>query len=916
MKKLVGILLFAALIALAIVAFYKSMDDSRSASSIALRAIPQGAAVIVETDEIGELWRDLSQTNIIWEELQASDFFFRLNEAGHAIDSLMVNNAQIRGYLADNPAALSVHMSGARDHSYLLSLQLKDEVKEREAAEMLTAVFPSASVTDRNYDGVVIRKVESPVFNSTLHFFAHKGLLVMSLSAILAEEAVRAIEQEASVTANPDFVEVRETRGSNVRAAVYINYKEFKSVVKPYANQQRQSDAFFSNPYAEWSALDLSLKANALAMDGFLTCADSTDAWLGSFRNLEAPKLEVLDYMPNNTAYFAFLGFGNYAEYKKQFLRTIERSNENYAFDSAIENYDKRCNCDFSSLALDWIGSQAAAFIVEPASKNYSQNAYAVFRAVSGEDASERLADLEKALSETAENTEETAFEVYKDREIRQLKIGKFYGEILSESFSLLDDPYYVQYDDAILMANSVNALRNLINAVEVGRTLSKDEGFLELSEHLSSRSNFVLFSSLARSPLVYQNILSDENAANLDKQTELLRKFNAFIYQVDHYKNDLYYNHIYFKHGPEYKQETNSLWELQLKAEVNSKPTFVVNHYTDALEIAVQDAENRLYLISNTGKVLWERELDGKILGEIEQIDVYRNRKFQMIFNTENSVYLLDRNGNDVESFPVALKTPATAPIGVADYDNSRDYRIFICRKGGEIDLLDGKGNPVDGWKFADANQNLIAPAQHLRIRSKDYIFTASESGKIFLLNRTGEIRHKVDLELENPARGQFWIELGNQIKESQLHYVDDEGNAVALKFNNRFDKVKLTNDPILFYDYKEITADGEKNIVTLSEKEISAYNLSGEPIFSRALDGDVSEFQFFKFSGNTRRLGYTEKGKDQIHLINASGENVDGFPLYGSTAFSIGDMNKDGNYNLVVGGADGFVYTYAVTP
>ena len=230
------------------------------------------------------------------------------------------------------------------------------------------------------------------------------------------------------------------------------------------------------------------------------------------------------------------------------------------------------------------------------------------------------------------------------------------------------------------------------------------------------------------------------EDAAKIEKQTELLRKFNAFIYQVDHYKNDLYYNHIYFKHGPEYKQETNSLWELQLKAGVAAKPVFVVNHYTEALEIAVQDVENRLYLISNTGKVLWERQLDGKIMGEIEQIDVYRNRKFQMIFNTANTVYLLDRNGNDVESFPVKLRSPATAPIGVVDYDNSRDYRIFICRKGGVIDLIDGMGNPVDGWTFADASQNLIAPVKHLRIKSKDYLFTASESGKVFLLNRRGE--------------------------------------------------------------------------------------------------------------------------------------------------------------------------------
>ncbi len=872
--------------------------------------------MIVETDEIGDLWRDLSQTNIIWEELKANDFFFRINEAGQAIDSLIVNNAQIRGYLSDNPAAISVHMSGARKHSYLLSLQLRDEANEDEAAVILTGMFPSAEITERTYDGVKIRKVNSPVFDSDIYFFTHSGLLVLSLSAILAEESVRAIQQDASVTANPDFNEVRNTRGTNVRAEVYINYKEFKSVVKPYTDGQIASHSFFTRPYAEWSALDLSLKANALALDGFLTCADSTDAWLGAFRNMDAPKLELLDFMPNNTAYFAFLGFGNYATYSKQYIRTVERGNQKFQFESAIKSYNKRCNCDASSLALDWIGSQAAAFIVEPASENYKQNAFAAFRAVSGENAWEQLLELKSALNGSEGDSENNGFEVYKDYEIHQLKIGGFYGEILSETFANIEDPYFSRYGDVILMANSVNALRNLISAIEMGRTLSNDEGFLELSDNLSTRSNFVVYSNLARSPLVYQNILSEEDAAKIEKQTELLRKFNAFIYQVDHYKNDLYYNHIYFKHGPEYKQETNSLWELQLKAGVAAKPVFVVNHYTEALEIAVQDVENRLYLISNTGKVLWERQLDGKIMGEIEQIDVYRNRKFQMIFNTANTVYLLDRNGNDVESFPVKLRSPATAPIGVVDYDNSRDYRIFICRKGGVIDLIDGMGNPVDGWTFADASQNLIAPVKHLRIKSKDYLFTASESGKVFLLNRRGEPRHKVDLSLESPSAGEFWIELGSQIKESALHYVDSAGNAVALKFNDRFDKVKLTNQDVLFFDFKDFDADGEKNVITLSEKEIKTFSSSGDPIFTRSVSGDVTEIQFFKFAGNTNRIGYTEKGANQIYLINTGGEIVDGFPLYGSTPFSIGDMNKDGNYNLVVGGDDGFVYTYAVSP
>ena len=67
-------------------------------------------------------------------------------------------------------------------------------------------------------------------------------------------------------------------------------------------------------------------------------------------------------------------------------------------------------------------------------------------------------------------------------------------------------------------------------------------------------------------------------------------------------------------------KATSNSVTETfttALDAQIVSPPQTVENHINNTHDIAVQDANNVLYLISNSGNVLWKKQLQGKILGK-----------------------------------------------------------------------------------------------------------------------------------------------------------------------------------------------------------------------------------------------------------------------------------------------------------
>lgn len=918
LKKILFLILAGVVILAAIVGLYTSFDHSEVPPADALKAIPQSAALIFETGEAGALWQDLSQYNLMWEELQATDYFFRLNAAAEALDSLFTSQKEVRRYFANKPLAVSVHVSGSRDFDFIFSMPVKEDMDSKKLLATLPQILRTSKQPEqRLYDGVNLYAVESTLTGTKVFFFKKDGLLVLSKSSILAEEAIRALEQDASVLHSPEFMAVRKTRGLKTRGELYINYKVFKTILAQNVSRESARMDFFQRPYAEWSALDLKLKPNAVSLNGFVLCKDSSDAWLGSFRDTKAPPMQVLRYMPSNTAFFVFLGFGDFQKFRSRQMHIFGRTNQKYDVEHKLQVYGEKCNCDMHEAALSWIGSQAASFITEPAAVQYSQNHFAVFKADNINDAWDKLCSLEEKIN--IQNNHSTEIETFNDHEIHRLRIGNFYSSVLSEAFEGLKDPYFTRMDNMILMSTSLNGMRTLIqkirNNYESENTLASDKRFLELSDQISGNSHFLIYSSLARSPYVYQNILNEKHAAAIEKQTELLRKFQAFVYQVGYYKSDLYYNNVYLKYNPQFKKETGSLWEKKLDAPVNSKPVFVKNHYTGALEIFVQDVNNTVYLIANTGKILWKLPVDGPIRSEVVQVDVYRNEKLQMLFSTEKSIYLLDRNGNNVESYPVRLPANATNGVTVADYDNSRHYRFFIAVDGGRILCYDVNGKQIEGWDFTSASANITSEVRALRIKSKDYIFALDASGKIHLLNRRGEPRHIVTETVKHLAPGKIKFDLQNNISSSGIFFVDSAGNAFRQGFNDRFSKIGLTKNTVLDYDFVDIDKDGTPECVLLTPGKLEAYTLSGKNVFRNSLpESNREKLQTFLFPDNEVRFCVTDPEHQKVTLYTSAGNVYDGFPLFGSTPVAIGDMNLDNTFNLITVGQEGFLVAYSL--
>ncbi len=108
----------------------------------------------------------------------------------------------------------------------------------------------------------------------------------------------------------------------------------------------------------------------------------------------------------------------------------------------------------------------------------------------------------------------------------------------------------------------------------------------------------------------------------------------------------------------------------------------------------------------------------------------------------------------------------------------------------------------------------------------------------------------------------------------------------------------------------------DGIKEFIFADGNELNVLHQDGERLFSYRVREKIGVMpDIYKFSASDIKIGITDQPRNRIYLINSDGSLYEGFPLEGSTRFSIGYFaGSDSRFNLIVGSANNFLYNYSI--
>ncbi|WP_308993805.1 ribonuclease HII [Mariniflexile litorale] len=643
---------------------------------------------------------------------------------------------------------------------------------------------------------------------------------------------------------NEELVKIYNSTSNDKTFSIIINANS--PFVKSFFIEESLNLSAFTN----YVAVDVDVNQDYIYMNGITKATDSTKILNSIFKNTIPQENQTQNITPFDSDGFMSFSFKNF--------KTIEGN---------LKTFKKK----------DSITSRLSIFdnIIEVGIIYQDESRAIVLNSID-------FIDTEDALI-----GEQTVTETYRGVEIYSFSQPKLFVNTFSPLVNDINPNRYCILDNFFVFSSHLDLLQNIISNYQNKTTLNELDAFKNTKEQLSNASSLLLVVNNKS----LKSILDKNFKDNLD---DTFNNYSASALQFIYDSNFAHVNAIIKK--SKIRATQNSVSEelnIKLASNILNKPQFVTNHLTNTKEIVVQDIKNNLYLISNKGKILWKKQLEGAVLGTIEQIDIFKNGRLQLAFATPHRVYVIDRNGKDVAPFPGNFNDEITQPLSVFDYDRNKEYRLLVTQ-GKNILMYDVKAQTVNGFNFNSAKDVIISQPKHFRLRGKDYIVFKTQN-KLYIIDRVGNTRitPKTSTNFSNQPIFLYNDAFTTTTSNGQLISVDTQGG-VATQNLNLGEKHKLEAS--------------SKTLVTLNENKLTIKTNSIELDY-----GTYTRPELFYIKDKIY-VAITDLQTQKVSMYDSLGNLLPNFPVYGNSEITLDNIDKDNSLEFVTKGDANSILLYRI--
>jgi hypothetical protein len=843
--------------------------------------IPGNAALIIESVDLPGLLGRITEENDIFPELVT------VTETGIFTKKVLylrdfLNRKEIAPFFERNKSVISFQNNGYGKLVPLLSMNVPPQTGYRSIMEALRhAAGPGLYDEKLGKTRIIVIPYNTDKINDTLYVTFSSGLLVCSPSKLIIEKVVKKTEMADDIRKAPGFSRIMGAAGKR-EDKVFIIFSNFSELLRSVGSVKRGDLSRNFSRLAGSAEGDVFINKNGIILSGYTEATDSSE-YLWRFKTGPSGKLRTSDVLPAEVVLFETMFLSD---------KTVSLKNSAKPGDPA--------NMVAIELA-PFLGNEITRAYIKQKSDS-GMNGSVIIYELRNRDMAERIISEGNASERLFQPDDQTRIPVYNTR-YRNI-VRYFMPRFESSS----NDTLITFIDNFMITGSSFSTLSEVLYYNILNKTLANDLSFRDFESTLPSRAGYFFYCIPSGIIDFLPGVVNDSIVGFVERNIRLLKKIQAFGYQFAS-SNGMIYSTISVKFG-EARDKTGAEWETLLDTSACIKPFFFTNHNTGAKEIFIQDLKNNCYLVNGAGRVLWKVTLNERIQGEVFMIDYYGNGKYQLLFSGKNWLHLLDRNGNYVERFPVRLRSPASGPPALFDYDGTHEYRIIIPGEDRYIYAYDKSGNVIKGWKPFRTNGLVRTEVRFFRVSGKDYL-VASDNVTLYFLDRTGNIR----LGLKEPVA----MAPGSKIRlfsgqQQALVLSSPEGSVQIVGFDGKVTKFtlgKFGSDHS--FDFFDVDGDGFGEYVFIDKGILYLYDNDRSEIFSRDFGSSFTEGPItFVFSSSDKKIGLFDNSKKLIYLVDQKGNTMKGFPLRGASAFSIGKLSESNEYHLIVGGEDNFLYNY----
>ena len=847
---------------------------SKSEKFNPLDLVPKSSVAVYETKDPLGIYSSLAGSKY-WQDIKDIEALSKAGQVVAIIDSAVAEKRTLSKALQNNKTLISIHVTG--NESAGLMFYLPTGVGSRALLEEILQNYtatPSQYKT-RIYDGFTIHELLSG--GHRLTFINHKNYLVVSTIGYLVEDVVRNLNNDFAdnfLAANSKLLEVPKLNDD--AGNMYINGSQLSA----YYNTLLPALSPQEGELAQTIFMDLSLSKNGLLMSGFLF-ENNPDDFSAIFENQEAGFPATLQLVPDNAALVMSINVSDvnswHSKWMKKFTLGFAEDGQSKA---PIRDFVNNILGDITLITLN--------------SNNENKKDKLLLLKLSDKEGMMNV--LNKQAEDIVSQTQDTVyFEQFAGYKIGLIEQEEFVSSILGKPFGGFSSTYFMLYGDYLVLSTSSEQIKNWLTDIENdlvwGRSL-KRRSFID--ESLGETSFAIIFSN----PWSWSLALDGFNLKHQrwwQENEQPIKQFGLASFQFTNLDNRFYteVNIVYQPQQVETGQQQLKDRSLsQLSNKLIKKPKLVRNHNNNLWEVLLQDSTNKISLLDDKGEILWQEAFPKPITSSIYQLDYYKNGKLQYLFTTDSAIYIMDRNGANLDGFPVQFSDFQVKQLYLIDYDHSKNYRLLITDSSGNLRMFNQQLKPLEGWSPLSFNSTLSDQVFHVRVRGKDRIVIAQQNGNVDLRNRRSEEQPGFPLDLEFNVVNPIHFTIGSTFESARFVTISRGGMIVNFDLNGKLYAQRQLDQPTNSSVFTLIK-DGVQNGFVIARQDLNRLALltkEGKVIFEKDYSTNGrKEVQYYSLGVDKKLYIVRDVDTGKIYLYNKSGALINSDNLLSDYPVSI---------------------------
>ncbi|MGB1248159.1 MAG: hypothetical protein ACPG4Z_04690 [Chitinophagales bacterium] len=669
--------------------FYFKPFQQNTTALLPYQAIPSSTPFVIDAHDLSLLLDKMDSTSY-------SDFYTKSAIFSTLkTDALFLNNLDsilnIQNTIFSNDILIGAGHVGGKEIGFLYITAIDD--LDFSMTNLNQAVEPfGAKIVEYSFQGEQCFTLKDYIPSMEFTFTQLNGLLVGSFHSPLVEDAINTAKNEEEVLPAQQLIELK-AKNTLADFNIIINQKEINNLSTTLLKTDFVS-IMESQSNTDWSYLSMKIAENSILWNGETFYTDEN---LIKLINTDNKVSQVAENLPLNTAYF------------QSFLST-----DSSYFVKEATNITYWTN---------WIDNEYAYFVLETFDTDFQQKSGMVFLT---KDEKNAKASIENAgVSLTRKDT-------YGEQEI--FAINSDFNSLFPHYIVNWDNEIFITFaEKTVFIANDISTIKTCLQKKKEGNTLASQSHYQEQANMGLNGQSSMTYCNIQR----WKKAIDEMFLANIFDFSALSH------YQQQSNNTNGSINSIgELNFGRPIVASGQMLWSATLDTISQFVPQVVKNHNDGSQELMTQDASGNLYLLSASGEIVFKQMIEDPIISEIFQVDYYKNGKLQYVFNTVEKIYIIDRNGTTVGDFPLNIPAKASSGILVTNYDNARDYRIFVATQNSKIYGFELDGAPLANWSPNTVEGTFDKALSHTLIDEKDYIFGQNINGDFIAFARNGDIR------------------------------------------------------------------------------------------------------------------------------------------------------------------------------